>query len=268
MSDTIIWICGATEGIGLELARQAPFPGARIINISRRQHPDYETVLLDTSDPTTWPGLRSHFEKELAAFKGKRAIFFNSGYQREAIGLIGTYDSDMYWKGAIANAAAPMALGEAFVRNVKPGYESGLVMTSSGAAVALLEGMSSYCAARGAVEHWAQIVARERQMLGLGPWVVAIRPGGVETGGSRHGAALDPKRYPRADAVKRNLGNRLQPEAAAKHIWAQLPPPPGISVISFAPAPTDPARLFDDPAVIKNVEVEGWKLVYEPAKPA
>ena len=37
MSDTLIWISGATEGIGLALARTAPFAGARIINLSRRQ---------------------------------------------------------------------------------------------------------------------------------------------------------------------------------------------------------------------------------------
>lgn len=268
MSDTIIWICGATQGIGLELARLQPYPGARIINVSRRRHPDYETVIMDTSDPATWPALRSHFEKELAAFKGRRAIFFNSGYLQEAIGLIGSYDSDVYARGAISNAAAPMAMGEAFIRNVRPGYESGMVMMSSGAGVALLEGLSSYCAGRGAVEHWAQVAARERQSLGLGPWVVAVRPGGTNTAGAQHGATLDPKRYPRADAIKRNLHNRLKPDAAARHIWDQLPPPPGISLISFAPPPTDPARIFDAPSVIKNVEVEGWKLVYEPAKPA
>ena len=40
MSDTIIWITGATEGIGLALAQNAPWAGARIINLSRRKHPD------------------------------------------------------------------------------------------------------------------------------------------------------------------------------------------------------------------------------------
>ena len=35
MSDTIIWITGATEGIGLALAQNQPFAGARIINLSR-----------------------------------------------------------------------------------------------------------------------------------------------------------------------------------------------------------------------------------------
>ena len=51
MSDTIIWITGATDGIGAELAKQAPYPGARIINLSRRKHPDYESVHLDLTDP-------------------------------------------------------------------------------------------------------------------------------------------------------------------------------------------------------------------------
>lgn len=37
VSDTIVWISGATEGVGLGLARTVPYPGARVINLSRRQ---------------------------------------------------------------------------------------------------------------------------------------------------------------------------------------------------------------------------------------
>ena len=36
---TIVWISGATEGLGLGLAGTCPYPGARIINLSRRRHP-------------------------------------------------------------------------------------------------------------------------------------------------------------------------------------------------------------------------------------
>lgn len=44
MSDTIVWISGATEGIGAGLAATVPWPGARVIDLSRRQHPDLDTV--------------------------------------------------------------------------------------------------------------------------------------------------------------------------------------------------------------------------------
>ena len=37
MADTLIWISGATQGIGLGLARQVPWKDAKIINISRRR---------------------------------------------------------------------------------------------------------------------------------------------------------------------------------------------------------------------------------------
>ena len=41
MSDTTIWITGATSGIGKALAQNVPYAGARIINLSRRKHPDF-----------------------------------------------------------------------------------------------------------------------------------------------------------------------------------------------------------------------------------
>ena len=44
MIDTIVWISGATEGVGLGLARTVPYPGAHIINLSRRQHPKFEKI--------------------------------------------------------------------------------------------------------------------------------------------------------------------------------------------------------------------------------
>ena len=49
--DTIVWISGATEGIGKGLADNVPWPDARVINLSRRQHPELETVTFDLARP-------------------------------------------------------------------------------------------------------------------------------------------------------------------------------------------------------------------------
>src|SRR5438874_2579842 len=124
MSDTIIWITGATDGIGAELAKQAPHAGARIINLSRRKHPDYESVHFDLTDPSTWDNVRRHVEAELGKFKGRRALFIQNATWQAGYGMLEKLSPDVYRKGLFANVAAPLAVGEIFVRACRPGFES------------------------------------------------------------------------------------------------------------------------------------------------
>ena len=57
---TIVWITGATQGIGQALAQAVPYPDARVVNISRRRHPQLETVVavprigVGHGEPTEW----------------------------------------------------------------------------------------------------------------------------------------------------------------------------------------------------------------------
>jgi short-subunit dehydrogenase len=262
MSDTIIWISGATAGIGLGLARNAPYADARIINLSRTAHPTLESVQIDLTQPASWEVARRHFRDELARFAGKRAIFIQNAYFSGAVGLVGKVPADAYEKSVLANVAAPLVLGEAFLSACHPGYEAGLVLLSSGAAVTPLEGLATYCAAKVAIEHWVEVVARERDSRGgTGPWVVAVRPGGVETAPVRAIAELDPEVYPRARRIKANIGKRLDIDTAARHLWAALPPPLGTAIVSFANPPREEAMRFGG-ARVRTLEVQGWELVY------
>ena len=261
MADTILWITGATEGIGLGLARNQPFGDTRIINLSRRQHPDYETVRFDLTRPASWERVRTHLRQELAGFAGKRAIFVQNGYYSQGVGLLHKVSADRYEQSVIANVAAPLVLGQMFIEACPPELDAGLVLLSSGAAVSPLEGLASYCAGKVAIEHWAEVAAREGRSRGAGPWVVAVRPGGVDTAPVRALSRWDEALYPRARAIRDNIVNRLDIDSAAQRIWAALPPPPGVSVVSFAPPPAqdefrfggDQVQVFDDGR---------WKLVY------
>ena len=238
MSDTLVWISGATQGIGLGLARRVPWPDAKIINISRRRHADYETVLLDLADPSTWDRARQDFARRLGGFRGKRAIFIHNANLQESVGKIGEIDSQGYRNTIMANCAAPLVLAEAFVHACGRDYESGLVLLSSDSAAMALPGMASYCAAKVAIEHWAEVVRRERESMGWGPWVVAVRPGAVITPPVAAVAALDDKDYPGASRVRASLATRVDIDEAGRRIWAALPPAKGISVISFGGHPT------------------------------
>jgi len=261
MAETLIWITGATEGIGLGLARNQPFGDARIINLSRRQHPDYETVVFDLARPETWDNVRAHIADELARFSGKRVIFIQNAYYSKGVGLLSRVSGDRYQDSVVANVAAPLVLGQAFVAACPPDLDAGLVLLSSGAAVSPLEGLASYCAAKVAIEHWAEVAARERESRGAGPWVVAVRPGGVDTAPVREIGSWDPELYPRAREIRDNIVNRLDIDSAARRIWDALPPPPGTAVISFAPPPADPRFRFGGDRV-QTLDGGSWKLVY------
>lgn len=234
MSDSIIWISGATEGIGLGLARTVPYPGARIINLSRRQHPDYETVQFDLTKPETWDTVGAHFVHELASFKGQRAIFIHNAFYRGKPAFAGETDPNLYKDQIIANGMAPQLLGDMFLRAVKSGYESGLVLMSSAGARSPFLGQSSYCASKAGVEMWVRVVRRELKQRRRHTWVVAIRPGFVDTPTTRDAAAHSANIYPIAPQIAKQLESRvgvMTPDESGAGIWAMLPPKEDTSVL-------------------------------------
>ncbi len=261
MSDTTIWITGATSGIGKALSLNVPYAGARIINLSRRKHPDFESVIFDLTEPSTWGAVRSHLHKELSNFKGERAIFIQNACWMAGNGTIESLTEEDYQKALYANVMAPLAIGEMFVRNCRPGYEAGIAMMSAGAAACCLEGLSAYGPGKIAIEHWAQNVDKELGTKPGRPWVCAVRPGGTRTATvQRIADTLDPS-MPNAQHIRDNIMRRLDPTSAAKQIWGQLPPKPGISLISFGEPPEDPQYRFEDQRK-KSVNVPGWQLMY------
>jgi NAD(P)-dependent dehydrogenase (short-subunit alcohol dehydrogenase family) len=237
MNDTIVWISGATEGVGLGLARTVPYPDARIINLSRRQHPEFETVQFDLTRPETYAAVQASFERELANFKGKRAIFFhNAYYPGKKVSFVTDQDEDDYANKLQANAVAPLILGQMFLRTVKPGYESGLILMSSASARSPMPGQAAYCAAKSGVEMWVRVVKRELALRNSETWVVAVRPGFVDTPTTRSNAAEDPHNYPTASAIAKALETRegvLSPEEAGRDIWSGLPPKNNESLLLF-----------------------------------
>ena len=237
-ADTIVWISGANFGIGAGLARHVPWPGARIINLDLKPSPLHETVLFDLARPETWDTVRGHFESELATFRGKRAIFMVVGHANLAQGLAAKIDAHEYRSALIANGVAPLALANDFLRAVKPGYESGVMLMSSGAAHAQLVGQSAYGASKAGIEHWVRVMRRELAETGRDSWVVAVRPGLVVTPTAEQTALMDKAVYPRADKMAGLLKRfGVTEDEAATRIWQSLPPKADETLISFDDAP-------------------------------
>ncbi len=233
---TLVWISGATQGLGLGLARTQPWPDARIVNLSRRAHPELETVVFDLTRPETYAAVQASFERELSGFTGERAMFVHNAYYPGQPGFVGEGDPAESARCIQANAVAPLVLGEMFLRAVRPTYESGLVLMSSAAARHPFAGNASYCAAKAGVEMWVRTVRRELKARGRRTWVVAVRPGFVDTPSTRHIATLSAEQYRVAPQMARQFETGqgvLSPEQAARDIWAALPPKGDESVLLF-----------------------------------
>jgi benzil reductase ((S)-benzoin forming) len=131
----LVFITGASSGIGLALARSVPFPDARVINISRRSAPGCEHFAADLSDPAAWPTVADLFARELKGFDGEQAVLVHSAGTLEPIGFAGEVDGDAYAREVLLNAAAPLVLGDAFLRAARETTaRCAILMIGSGAA--------------------------------------------------------------------------------------------------------------------------------------
>jgi len=229
-ASTIVWITGATSGIGEALARTCPWPDTEIISVSRREHPDHETVLFDLTDMESWTRVGEHLTERLATFRGERAVFIhNALYFWGGRAYVGEGDPADHRDEIIANTVAPLVLGDMFLRAAQPavdaGVDCGLVQISSASARIAYPGLAIYCASKAAMEQWVRAVRAERDDRGKGPWVGAIRPGFVDTPAARRDAALPEDTYPGvagiAEAVR--TGNFLTAEESAENIWSSIP---------------------------------------------
>lgn len=242
MARTIVWITGATSGIGAALVRQCPFAGAEIVNASRRPHESLRSIPLDLTDPSLWSALTADFEGVLSSFEGERAIFIHNAFHYRRA-FIGEGSAAEQFDEVTANVVAPLVLGDAFVRAsmaaVERGVEVGVVMMSSGAARLAYPSLAVYGAGKAAMEQWVRGARAEFAHRGRGPWVVSVRPGFVDTPASRRDAHALVEDFPAAPALAESLATGvgvLDADDVARQIWAALPPTGKESVLFFGEA--------------------------------
>ena len=182
MTSSLIWISGASSGIGQALSEAVPWEDARVIGISRGGPPGAEHLEADLADPASWPLVGESFQKELAAFDGDRLVFVHAAGTLTPIGYAGEVDTDDYTTNVILNSAAPQVLGHMFLAATRDvDAERHLVMLTSGAASSVYAGWTSYGAAKAAVDQWVRNAGAEQAERG-GVQVLSIAPGTVDTG--------------------------------------------------------------------------------------
>lgn len=226
MADVLLWITGASSGIGAALAETAPYDDVHIVDISRSGGtPGTEHVPADLADPASWGAIDAHFHARLAEFTGGHVVFVHAAGALAPIGFAGEVDPARYRQTVVLDSAAPQALGDALLRALDASGFAGhadLVFISSGAAQRPIEGWSAYCAGKAGQEMWVRTVAAEQQRRGNRRRVLAIAPGVVATAMQEQIRATDERDFPNVERFQQLYedGALLDPADSAKQVWA------------------------------------------------
>ncbi len=222
---SLIWISGASAGIGAALAEAVPYGDARVIDLSRRGGGPAEHFKADLSDPADWARVAQHFREELAGYDGERVVFIHNAGTITPIGPADRVDGEAYTRAVLLNSAAPQVLGRAFLQaTAELTCERDLVMLSSGAAKTAYAGWSSYNAGKAAVEHWVRTVGAEQEGRCR---VIAVAPGVVDTGMQTEIRETDEQDFPTVGRFHelKETGALSTPAEAAAGIWSLLDRP-------------------------------------------
>jgi benzil reductase ((S)-benzoin forming) len=222
MPGKLVFITGASSGIGLALARAAPRGPVRIIDISRRGTDACEHFAADLADPASWSRVAQLFESEIQAFAGDRVVFIHSAGTLQPMGFAGEVDGEAYARNVLLNSAAPQVLGAAFLRAVRGcKARSDLVMISSGAAESIYEGWTAYGAGKAAVNQWVRIAGAEQIRRGGRCHILAIAPGVVATAMQEEIREMPEDRFPEVAkfVALHEAGELREPSTVAREIW-------------------------------------------------
>jgi benzil reductase ((S)-benzoin forming) len=221
----IVWIAGASGGIGKALIETVPFGDARVIGIGRSEPPaPAEHLEADLADPSSWEAVAESFRKELAGFDGDAAIFFQVHGAVDPLGFAAEVDTQEYARNVLVNAASPLVLGQAFLAAAKDvDAHRHLIIMTSGAASSVYPGWASYGAGKAAVDQWVRNVGAEQEERG-GVHVMAITPGTVDTGMQAKLRETPEEQFPKRQKFvdAKEQGKLTDPEEVARRLWDLL----------------------------------------------
>lgn len=224
MAGSLVWISGASSGIGAALADAVPWDGARVIDVSRRGRPGAEHVAADLADPSSWAAVGASFRRELEGFDGERVVFVHAAGTVEPVGFAGEVDTDAYAANVILNSAAPQALGHLFLAAARHlSMPRHLVLITSGAAHSVYAGWSSYGAGKAAIDQWCRNAGAEQSARG-GVRVLAVAPGTVDTASQGRLRETSEEDFPQRQKFVdlHQAGKLSDPHEVATKIWGLL----------------------------------------------
>lgn len=223
MAGSLVWISGASGGIGGALAATVPWDNARVIGINREPPAEaIEHLKADLTDPSTWPAVGASFRREVEGFTGEYVAFIHAAGVNDPIGFAGEVESQAYLRNVLLNSAAPQVLGQLFLAAVRSvDARCYLIMLTSGAAQSVYPGWSSYGAGKAAIDQWVRNVGAEQNQRGS-VQVLSVAPGTVDTAFQQRLRDTPEADFPRRQKFLDlyHQGTLSDPQHVAGQIWA------------------------------------------------
>ena len=219
MPDTVVFVSGASSGIGAALLETVPYPDARVVGIARRDCPGSERLRVDLADPRTWPVVAARIEAILDETQPTRAVFLHMAGVGTPFGTAAAATLDEYIASVLLNSASGQVLGKALISAcVRRSRPATVVLCSSPATLTPMVGMSHYGSGKAAMEYWVRAVAQEEA---VGPKVraFAVMPFAVDTPMLQ--AVIRQSEQPIPEAIRDAAKQRrlASAEATAREIW-------------------------------------------------
>ncbi|WP_371400453.1 SDR family NAD(P)-dependent oxidoreductase [Kribbella sp. NBC_00662] len=222
----LVWISGASAGLGAALAATIPFESAELIDISRRGGtPGTHHVAVDLADPASWPVVDKDFQQRIETSDPELVVFIHNAGTLTPLGSADHVDTAQYTRNVMLNSASAQVLGHSFLRAVSGrDCEQHLIMISSGAAIRPHEGEASYCAGKAGIDQWVRTVGLEQRRRSPGCRVISVSPGALDTAMQAELRASDLDEVPEAIRFREMeaLGQLSKPENVARIIWSLL----------------------------------------------
>lgn len=219
----LVFVTGASRGLGLAITREAPFP-ARVVDISRSGPPqgeDIEHIEADLADPASWEEVAARMRLITEESDPKRLMLIHAAGTLSPIGFAAEVDTDGYMSNVMLNSGAGQVLGQAFL-TIAADREGDrvLVMITSGAASSVYPGWSAYGAGKAALDQWVRNVGEEQRRRG-GVVVAAVAPGVVDTAMQEQIRSMSAEDFPDVERFRRlhAQGDLIDPEVAARRFW-------------------------------------------------
>jgi benzil reductase ((S)-benzoin forming) len=158
----VVYVSGASSGIGEALTESVPYSDSRVIGISRRPCRSAEHLEADLSQPTAWRVVAERFDRDLADPGVAEGIFLHMAASGPPYGRALPATLDAYASSVVLNSASGQVLGKAFLSTcAKRSIRATVVLCSSPATMECLPGMTHYGAGKTAVEYWVRSLAAE-----------------------------------------------------------------------------------------------------------
>jgi NAD(P)-dependent dehydrogenase (short-subunit alcohol dehydrogenase family) len=245
----VVVVSGASRGLGAAIARWLAKAAAAVTLIARSKENLLNVArdvrrlggrpLVFNADVSEYDACRTAVENTLDKFGRIDALVNNAGIVQPISEIAQTDPED--WRYNIeVNLIGPFNLIRAAISPLRE-HNGRIVNVSSGAANLVLETVSAYCTAKGALNHFTQILATEETAV----TAVSVRPGVVDTDMQTFIRREGPKAMPVEQAAYyrqiKDRGELEPPEIPARSIaWLAL----------YAPSEFSGKFLdYDDPQI-------------------